>query len=67
MMDDNPKRKPGSLLKRALFNQYNYIMMGSAGVFSLATGSWPYSMWTGSSTRSMESVRIKGVHWVKGL
>ena len=30
-MNDNPKRKPGSLLKRALFNQYNYILLGSTG------------------------------------
>src|SRR5262245_42574770 len=39
-MDDNSKRKPGSLLKRALFNQYNYILLGSAAVFSVTTGSW---------------------------
>ena len=39
-MDDTPKRKPGSLLKRALFNQYNYILLGSTGLFTLATGSW---------------------------
>jgi len=39
-MEENTKRKPGSLLKRALFNQYNYIMMGAAGLFSVTTGSW---------------------------
>ena len=39
-MGDTPKRKPGSLLKRALFNQYNYILMGSAALFSVTTGSW---------------------------
>ena len=39
-MDDNPKRKPGSLLKRALFNQYNYILLGSTALFSATTGSW---------------------------
>ena len=39
-MDDNPKRKPGSLLKRALFNQYNYILLGSTALFSVTTGSW---------------------------
>ena len=39
-MSDTPKRKPGSLFKRALFNQYNYIMLGSAGLFSVVSGSW---------------------------
>jgi len=39
-MDDNQKRKPGSLLKRALFNQYNYILLGSTALFSATTGSW---------------------------
>jgi len=39
-MDDTPKRKPGSLLKRALFNQYNYILLGSTALFTATTGSW---------------------------
>ena len=39
-MSDTPKRKPGSLLKRALFNQYNYILLGSTALFSATTGSW---------------------------
>jgi hypothetical protein len=34
------KRKPFSLLKRAFFNQYNYILLGSAAVYSLATQSF---------------------------
>jgi flagellar biosynthesis GTPase FlhF len=29
-----------SLWKRAFFNQYNYILLGSTALFSLATGSW---------------------------
>ena len=29
-----------SLWKRAFFNQYNYILLGSGAMFSLATGSW---------------------------
>ena len=33
------KRNPG-LLKRAFANQYNYILLGAAGVFALATFSW---------------------------
>lgn len=39
-MSDTSKRKPFSLIKRALFNQYNYIMMGGAALFAVATGSW---------------------------
>jgi hypothetical protein len=34
------KRKPGSVFKRAFFNQYNYILLGGSAVYSLATGSW---------------------------
>src|SRR4051812_36821231 len=33
-------RKPGSILKRALLNQYNYILLGGTVLFTLATGSW---------------------------
>src|SRR4029078_12794002 len=40
LMPDEPRSRPGSLLKRALFNQYNYIRLGSTGLFTLATGSW---------------------------
>jgi hypothetical protein len=32
--------KPGSVLKRAVLNQYNYIFLGGAGLFALAMGSW---------------------------
>jgi hypothetical protein len=32
--------KPGSVLKRALMNQYNYILLGGTGLLALATGSW---------------------------
>src|SRR6266545_4581540 len=39
-MDENSQRKPGSLIKRALFNQYNYILLGSTALFAAATGSW---------------------------
>jgi hypothetical protein len=39
-MEEKPKRKPFTLLKRALFNQYNYIMMGGSALFAMATGSW---------------------------
>jgi hypothetical protein len=39
-MEDEPRFRPGSLLKRALLNQYNYILLGSTGLFTLATGSW---------------------------
>jgi hypothetical protein len=33
------KRNPG-LLRRAFANQYNYILLGAAGIFALATFSW---------------------------
>src|SRR5215467_4910164 len=33
------KDKPG-LLKRAFFNQYNFIMLGAAGLFSIVTFTW---------------------------
>src|SRR4029434_7362788 len=29
-----------SLWKRAFFNQYNYILLGSTALFTAATGSW---------------------------
>jgi hypothetical protein len=35
----NKKRTPFSLLKRAFFNQYNYILLGSSAVYALATQS----------------------------
>jgi hypothetical protein len=38
--DDTKKRKPFSLLKRAFFNQYNYILLGSTALYALATQSW---------------------------
>ena len=34
-----PRRKK-SLLRRAFANQYNYILLGGAGLFALATFSW---------------------------
>ena len=34
-----PKRKK-SLVRRAFANQYNYILLGGAGLFALATFSW---------------------------
>jgi hypothetical protein len=37
---DDKQRKPGSLIKRALFNQYNYILLGGTFLFSLVSGSW---------------------------
>ena len=33
------KKKP-SIFERAFFNQYNYILLGSAGLFAAATTSW---------------------------
>src|SRR6185295_18669348 len=39
-MDEPKSRKPGSLLKRAFFNQYNYILLGSASLYALATQSF---------------------------
>jgi hypothetical protein len=36
----NEPSKPGSVLRRALLNQYNYIFLGGTGLVSLATGSW---------------------------
>ena len=35
----NRKKNPG-LFKRAFANQYNYILLGGAGLFALATFSW---------------------------
>ena len=37
-MDVKPKKR--SLFHRAFWNQYNMIMLGAAGVFSLATFTW---------------------------
>jgi hypothetical protein len=39
-MEDKSAPKPGSVLKRAVLNQYNAIFLGAAGAFSLAMGSW---------------------------
>jgi hypothetical protein len=39
-LTDSPPSKPGSVLKRALLNQYNYIFLGGTGLLSLAMGSW---------------------------
>jgi hypothetical protein len=39
-MEEPSPRKPGSLFKRALLNQYNYILVGSTALFALASGSW---------------------------
>jgi hypothetical protein len=39
-MEDKAPPKPGNLIKRAILNQYNYIFLGGAGLFTLATGSW---------------------------
>ena len=40
MSTDSAPSKPGNVLKRALLNQYNYIMLGSSALLSLAMGSW---------------------------
>lgn len=37
-MDETPKKR--SLLHRAFWNQYNLILVGAAGLFSLATFTW---------------------------
>lgn len=37
---DEPKKKPGSIFRRAFLNQYNFIMMAGAAAFAAATGSW---------------------------
>lgn len=37
---EEKKRKPFSLLERAFFNQYNYILLGSAALYALATQSF---------------------------
>ncbi len=37
---DQARTKPGTLFKRAFFNQYNFILMGGTALFSIATGSW---------------------------
>jgi hypothetical protein len=39
-MEDQPARKHRSVFGRAIFNQYNYIFLGGASLFSLAMGSW---------------------------
>jgi flagellar biosynthesis GTPase FlhF len=35
-----PPRKPRTVVERALLNQYNFIFLGAAGLFSAVTGSW---------------------------
>jgi len=37
---NEPKTKPGSLLKRAFLNQYNMILLGTSGLFAATTQSW---------------------------
>jgi len=37
---EQPPPKPGSVLKRAFFNQYNFIMLGASGLMAAATGSF---------------------------
>jgi hypothetical protein len=39
-METKPAPKPRSVFARALLNQYNFIFLGGASLFSLATGSW---------------------------
>ena len=36
----NDEKKPRGVQHRAFFNQYNYIWMGAAALFSAATFSW---------------------------
>jgi hypothetical protein len=38
--EDIPRHKRLSLFQRAFFNQYNYILLGSATLYALATQSW---------------------------
>jgi hypothetical protein len=38
--DDERRRKPGTLLRRAVLNQYNYILLGGTALFTVASGSW---------------------------
>jgi hypothetical protein len=37
---EKKKRQPLDLLRRAFFNQYNYILLGSAALYAVATQSW---------------------------
>ena len=37
-MDEKPKKR--SLFHRAFWNQYNFILLGAAGLFSIATFTW---------------------------
>src|SRR5690349_13311180 len=39
-MEEKEPSKPGSVIKRAIFNQYNYIFLGGTGLLSLAMGSF---------------------------
>jgi hypothetical protein len=48
---DSKGKKPMSLFRRAFFNQYNYILLGSATLYSLATQSWlPFIVGLGAET-----------------
>jgi hypothetical protein len=38
--DDKHKRQPLSVLRRAFFNQYNFILLGGAAMFAAASQSW---------------------------
>src|SRR3954467_12273186 len=38
-MGDEGKKKP-TLFQRAFWNQYNLILLGAAGLFSIATFTW---------------------------
>ncbi len=40
MSDALSKKKTPGLFKRAFANQYNYILLGAAGAFAIATFSW---------------------------
>src|SRR5215831_5473279 len=58
-----------SIWKRAFFNQYNYILLGSSALFSLATQSWlPAVVGAGAEVLWMVlGVDTKGFRrWVAG-
>jgi hypothetical protein len=38
--DDKSKRQPLNVLRRAFFNQYNFILLGGAALFAAASQSW---------------------------
>lgn len=43
------KEANGALFSRALFNQYNLLLLGGAGLFTLTTGSWLPAMLGGGA------------------